>query len=107
MTYTTRRILTAPLGNNAFAWDARTEQYGSSPTLVIPACIDGTLDDVRVGTDIVFAEIEDGVLRSCVGLENFVRIDIAHLSYDPTILPVAIFDNHNHALYYWIEAMRK
>jgi hypothetical protein len=50
-----------------------------------------------VGSDIVFEEIEDGKLKSCVGLENFVQ-----LSED-----MVVFDNHNHALYYWIDAMRE
>lgn len=102
--YSQRHILTENLGNNSFAWDARTMRYGHSPTLTIPSLIDGTLDDVIVGEDIVFEEMEDGTLRSCKGLQDFVRI---LPSYYPTIPPVTIFDNHNHALYFWCDAVRE
>jgi UPF0489 domain len=105
--YSQSHFLTENLGNNSFAWDERTHAYGHSPTLTIPGLIDGTLDDVRIGEDIVFEEMEDGVLRSCKGLWNFVNIALPHPSYDPTILPVTIFDNHNHALYFWCDAVRR
>jgi UPF0489 domain len=104
MSYKNIYILTENLGNNSFAWDARTLRYGHSPTLTIPSLIDGTIDDVVIGEDIGFEEMEDSVLRSCSGLANFVNMD---LSYDPTILPVTIFDNHNHALYFWCDAVRE
>ena len=52
----------------------RMTKYEQSPTLIIPALIDGTLDDVRIGSEIVFEEVENGTLRSCVGLRNFVRL---------------------------------
>lgn len=74
MHYTNKHILTQKLGNNTFAWDTRITKYEQSPTLTIPALIDGTIADVRVGTEIVFEEIENGILRSCVGLEHFVRL---------------------------------
>lgn len=49
---------------------------------------------------VVFEEIEDGKLKSCTWLENFIRlIDSA--------IPITIFDNHNHALYFWIEAIHE
>ncbi len=95
MHYTNKQILIQNLGNNAFAWDERTAKYRISPTLTIPSLIDGTLEDVVIGPEIVFEEIEDGTLRSCVGLENFVQ-----LSED-----MVVFDNHNHALFFWIEAV--
>jgi hypothetical protein len=74
MKYATKQILIEPLGNNAFAWEERTTKYGRSPTLMIPSLIDGTIDDVRIWSDIVFEEVERWELRSCVGLENHVRI---------------------------------
>ena len=82
--------------------------------------------------------MEDGVLRSCKGLQNFVRI---HLNGGKIIAQngenakngfptkelgndgdaagltrrrewqkqqeIIIFDNHNHALYFWIDAVRR
>ncbi len=74
MHYNNKQLLTQQLGNNAFAWERRCLEYTRDPILHIPALIDGTLDDVRIGEDIVFEEIEDGKLKSCVGLENFVRL---------------------------------
>lgn len=97
--YSQKHTLTEPLGNNAFAWQERGVLYGYSPTLTIPSLIDGTLDDVKLWDDIVFEEIEDGILRSCRGLENFVRI-----MGTPEVI---VFDNHNHALYFWLDAVRR
>lgn len=97
MHYANKQILNQNLGNNAFAWDERTAEYGQSPILTIPALIDGTLDDVKIGSQIVFEEIENGILRSCVGLENFVQLSENMI----------VFDNHNHAIYFWIDAVRE
>ncbi len=72
--YLQSHVLTENLGNNSFAWDERIHAYGHSPTLTIPGLMDGTLDDVRIGEDIVFEEMEGGILRSCTGLQNFVRL---------------------------------
>ncbi len=97
MWYKTKSILTQKLWNNAFAWEERVIKYSKSPTLTVAAIKNGIVDDVRVGTNTVFEEVENRKLRSCIGLENFVRIE------DNMI----VFDNHNHALYFWIEAVRK
>jgi UPF0489 domain len=91
--------LTTPVGNNIFSWEFRRDFHQKDPTLIIPSLIDGTLDDVRIGDEVVFEEREDGALRSCIGLEHFIRMSCQDLR-------VTIFDNHNHALYYWIEAAR-
>lgn len=96
MNYKNKNTLTQKLGNNAFAWERRRLEYTRDPILHIPALIDGTLEDVRIGSEIVFEEIEDRKLKSCVGLENFVQINEN----------IVIFDNHNHALYFWLDAMR-
>jgi hypothetical protein len=97
MNYLSKNILTKNTGNNAFAWEMRTERHKKSPTLIIPSIIDGTIEDIKIGTDIVFEEIENKELRSCYGLENFVKIEEN----------IVVFDNHNHALYFWLEAVRK
>lgn len=97
MPYSQERILTEKSWNNFFAWDERKSKYMRSPTLIIPSVIEGDIDDVQIWEHIVFEEIEDWLLRSCVGLKNFVQIGEN----------ITIFDNHNHALYFWIEAVRK
>lgn len=97
MPYTKPTILTEKSWNNAFAWEKRTEKYNHSPILHIPPCITGDLSRVQIGDEIAFEEIEDDILKSFKGLKNFVYLS------DKTI----VFDNHNHALYFWIEAIRK
>lgn len=97
MNYKNKNTLTQKLGNNAFAWERRRLEYTRDPILHIPALIDGTLEDIQVGPDIVFEEMEDGILRSCVWLENFVQLSEN----------IVVFDNHNHALYFWCDAVRR
>ena len=64
--------------------------------MYIPKVIQGNIDDVKIGSEIVFEEIENNLLKSCTGLENFVKLSDT----------IVVFDNHNHALYFWMEAMR-
>lgn len=40
MLYDNPQILKGNSGNNAFAWEERTEKYGKSPTLTIPSLIE-------------------------------------------------------------------
>lgn len=96
MPYNAPSILVEKMGNNAFAWDTRSQFYKKSPTLYIPSVINGTIENIEIGSEIVFEEMEDNQLRSCIGLKNFVQLN-------PNTI---VFDNHNHALYFWIEAIR-
>lgn len=110
MSYNTKMILNGNRGNNAFAWKKREELYWAPPTLIIPNIIEWTLTDILIGDDIVFEEEEGGKIISCKGLKNFVQITIPQVkdpSQYPAIKLVTIFDNHNHALYFWIDALRK
>ncbi len=97
MYYPNKQILTQKLGNNAFAWERRRLEYTRDPILHIPTLIDGTINDVKIGSETVFEEIEDVEIRSCVGLENFVQLSEN----------IIVFDNHNHALYFWLDAVRQ
>lgn len=72
--YTQEHILDTNVGNNAFAWEKRSLKYGKNPLLYIPTLISGTIEDVKIGRDIVFEEVENGKLRSCIGLEHMVQI---------------------------------
>lgn len=94
MPYKKSISLVNPVGNNAFSYDIRT-----SKELFIPSIIDGSFDDIRISQEIVFEDIDEtGVLRSCSGLEHFVR-----MSWHDT--PMIVCDNHNHVLYFWYEAL--
>ena len=96
MPYNDNQHLTEKLGNNIFAWEERTVRHRQSPTLYIPNIIRGSIEDVKIGSKVVFEEMENGKLRSCPGLENFVQLSDS----------MVVFDNHNHALYFWIDAIR-
>ena len=93
--YSTPFRITARVGNNAFAWERR----GPSPSLHVPGIIDGTFDDVRPGTDVVFEDVDEhDALHSCTGLAHLVRTTWQGV-------PTVVMDNHNHAFYFWYEAI--
>ncbi len=100
MPYASPYILDGKRGNNAFSYELR----GESPHLTIPALAEWTIEDVKIGDSIVFEEIEDGVLKSCRGVRNFIQFQLTKFPHKPT---VTIFDNHNHALYFWYEALSR
>ena len=66
----------------------------------VPKLIEGTLDDVLVGNEIVFNEIDEEIEIKAKGLKNMVKYD-----YDDK--DIYIFDNHNHAFYFWIKSLNK
>jgi len=85
--------LTEPVGNNAFSYEKRTDK-----NLFVPSIIEGTFADIKEGNEVVFEDFdENGTLRSCTGLKNFVRMEWNGI-------PLIVFDNHHHALYFWYEA---
>lgn len=112
MPYTKPYILTEKAWNNAFAWEERILKYNKNPSLTIPSCITGDIWDVQIGEEIVFEEVENDILKSCKGLKNFIRIQgnnsnklvVWEAEKAPEII---VFDNHNHALYFWCEAIKK
>lgn len=103
--YETEVFLTEKYGNNAFAWDMRKKQSGKSPTLTIPARIIWSAHDVVYGDAIVFEEYDPDAktLISCTWLKHFIEFAPTSISAAPGI----IFDNHNHALYFWIDALKQ
>lgn len=87
--------LTGRVGNNALSYDRR----GDAPSLWVPSLVSGTLDDVVPGREVVFDEFDEhGVRHACTGLAHLVR-----LSWHG--VPTVVMDNHNHAFYFWYEAV--
>lgn len=85
-----------PVGNNALSYDRR----GPAPTLWVPAIVAGTIADVVTGAHVVFEDFDEhGVLQSCVGLAHLVRTSWCGV-------PAVVMDNHNHAFYFWYEAVQ-
>ena len=91
--YQTSFYLTEPVGNNAFSYEKRANKL-----LYVPSVIEGTFSDLKQGNEIVFEDFDEkNILRSCAGLRSFVRMEWKGI-------PMIVFDNHNHALYFWYEA---
>lgn len=83
------------VGNNAFAYDRR----GTTPSLWVPSLIHGTFADATCGDRTVFEDVDEhDVLQSCTGLAHLVRTTWRDI-------PTVIVDNHNHAFYFWCEAL--
>ena len=84
-----------PMGNNIFSYDERENKK-----IYVPKLIEGTLDDVSVGEEIVFDEIDEAIEIKAKGLKNMVI-------YKYKDKDIYIFDNHNHAFYFWIKSLEK
>ena len=84
-----------PMGNNIFSYDERENKK-----IYVPKLIEGTLDDVLVGEEIVFNEIDEDIEIKAKGLKNMVI-------YKYKGKDIYIFDNHNHAFYFWIKSLEK
>lgn len=84
-----------PVGNNIFSFYERENKE-----IFVPKLINGNLDDVFVGDEIVFNEIDEGVEVRAKGLKNLVRYKLNNKD-------IYIFDNHNHAFYFWIKSLKE
>lgn len=82
--------ITQKVSNNAFNCEKRPHKK-----LYVPQLVEGTVDDVRLGAEIVFEDFNDEQnLHTCTGLEKFIKTTLGHA-------PAYIFDNHNHAFAFW------
>ena len=86
--------ITEPLGNNAFSYQKRKHKK-----IYVPPIIEGNPGDLAIGDEPAFSEINKGVEISPVGLKNFIYL--GHQNKD-----VFIFDNHNHAFFFWVYAAK-
>jgi hypothetical protein len=83
------------IGNNAFSFNQRTNQ-----SIYIPPLIKGKFSDVQPGNTIAFSEFLEGKEYNHNGLKQFV-----HLVWNGK--QVFVFDNHNHAFFFWHWAFSK
>lgn len=83
--------ITECLWNNALSYEKRTNKK-----LFVPSLLEiEDFSQVQLGDEIVFEDFEfDGNLISARGLKNFYKINWQWTS-------VYLFDNHNHAFYFW------
>ncbi|NMS91460.1 hypothetical protein HGQ85_16180 [Clostridioides difficile] len=82
-----------PMGNNIFSYDKR---YNKS--IYVPKLISGTLNDVKLGNKVVFNEVDENEEIKAIGLENMVEYVLGNKK-------IYVFDNHNHAFYFWLKSM--
>lgn len=79
-------------GNNAFSYDIRKNK-----SLYVASIMNATFNDIALWDEIVFEDVDfDWVLQSCKGLESFYYIPWKWKE-------ICLFDNHNHAYYFWWE----
>lgn len=83
-----------PIGNNKFSYEARNNKK-----IYVPKLIEGTLEDVVIGDECVFNEIDEDREINALGLKNMVM-------YNFEGKDIYIFDNHNHAFYFWIKNLK-
>jgi UPF0489 domain len=100
MQYIEPFILDASVWNNKLSFEEREKLQDWTPSLFIPSIKIWSSSEIEIWEEIVFEEVEDGVIKSCRWLKNFIRL------WDSPI-PTTIFDNHNHALYFWIESIHE
>lgn len=86
--------ITEPVWNNAFS--AKLRKWRK---LYVPSIVNWTLDDLKIWEEIVFEECDENWnIISFKWLQNFVKTELFWI-------PTYIFDNHNHAFYFWWEAI--
>lgn len=94
MTYYNGFFINEPMGNNEFSYYERKNK-----SIYVPPLLEGDLNDVCIGDNIVFSEIEDNKEINAIGLKNIVK-------YKLGTKDIYIFDNHNHAFYFWIISLQ-
>lgn len=97
--------LTGPSGNNAFDLDKRSETNPEPQLRVAPLLsfenVTAALQQLHVGRDIMFEVFDDDRVKSFAGLENFLLFPNPISDPVEKTTPVFVFDNHNHAFYFW------
>ncbi|WP_455539075.1 peptide arginase family protein [Terrisporobacter sp.] len=83
-----------PYGNNVFSYEERENKK-----IFVPKLIEGNLNNVKVGKNIVFNEIDENMEIKAKGLENLVQ-------YKLNDKIIYVFDNHNHAFYFWMKSLK-
>lgn len=83
--------LTQPLWNNVFCYQERLP----NAKLRVAPLQEGTIKDLKVWSQTAFVEkSENWWIQYYTGVESFIKVRESNV-------PIYIFDNHNHALYFW------
>lgn len=76
--------------NNSFSYQKR-----NNPKLYIPQLTEGDLDQLEISPHIHFEVEENWKIKSFKWIKNFIKLKNKQ---------IYIFDNHNHALFFWYKA---
>ncbi|KXZ40654.1 UPF0489 domain-containing protein [Alkalithermobacter thermoalcaliphilus JW-YL-7 = DSM 7308] len=95
MHYYTGFFIDEPLGNNIFSYSKRKVKK-----IYIPPLKQGTVEDVKISDNIAFCEIEDEKEIKANGLDCFIEYNLENKK-------IYIFDNHNHAFYFWVKSLKQ
>ena len=87
------------VGNNIFSYKERKLKK-----IYVPKLIEEEIVSVSIGSEAVFVEIDEGVENRCIGLKNIYKLKLGdkYGSKD-----VYLFDNHNHAFFFWCKALKE
>ena len=85
-----------PVGNNEFSFEERENKK-----IFVPKLIQGNLENVREGMEVVFNEIDEGIEFKAYGIENMIEMNTEDNKR------VYIFDNHNHSFYFWMKCLKE
>ncbi len=101
--------ITEETWNNSFSYNIR-KQNNPDPQIYVTNLIQWTIDDIQIWDKLVFEEIDSKwEVQSFVWLKHFVKFfinchsGVIHLQPESTNsdqIPIYIFDNHNHALFF-------
>ena len=89
-----------PVGNNVFSYEERAKKR-----IYVPKLIDARIDQVELGGPATFIEVEDGQEKECLGMKNIYHLvdrEITEMGKE-----VYLFDNHNHAFFFWCQALKR
>lgn len=88
-------------GNNKISYEKRKKYLWKEPQLYITKLIESQdLNILDLWENKVFEEIEEGKCKSFKWLNYFIRKKLWNTD-------VFIFDNHNHALFFWYKAYKE
>lgn len=94
--YTKSFFIKKPVWNNSFSYDIRKNKQ-----LFVSNIIEATTQDIALWKNIVFEDIDfSGKLQSCRWLEYIYKIEWEWKK-------IYLFDNHNHAYFFWHLAKEK
>ncbi len=95
MNYLSPFILKSNHWNNALSFDARIEKFWDAKITIPSLKKISSTQEIQLWHEIVLEEINDSwKIFQSIWLQNIYELD-----HD---IPIYIFDNHNHALYFWI-----